>query len=91
MIPTSDAISPSVQSVHALAKTFMIKKMKKKEKKKKRAAFREEKINVVVRVYRCSREEKRRHTFIADCMYAVCTCGGRLVALGCKRASTTST
>lgn len=45
MIPTSEAISPSVQSVHALAKTFTIKKkkmtkmmnmmMKKKKEKKK--------------------------------------------------------
>lgn len=64
MIPTSDAISPSVQSVHALAKTFTIKKkykitkmMTKKNKskmmmKKKKTAFREEKISAVVRVCR---------------------------------------
>ena len=36
-------------------------------------------------------EGGKSRTFIADCMYAVCTCGGRLVALGCKRASTTKT
>jgi hypothetical protein len=62
MIPTSDAISPSVQSVHALAKTFTIKKkmMTKKEKMMKRAAFRKEKISMVVLVCRCLTSQAER-------------------------------
>jgi hypothetical protein len=63
MIPTSDAISPSVQSVHALAKTFTIKKKKmmtKKEKMMKRAAFRKEKISMVVLVCRCLTSQAER-------------------------------
>ena len=63
MIPTSDAISPSVQSVHALAKTFTIKKKKMETKlktKKKRAASREEKISMVVLVCRCLTSQAER-------------------------------
>ena len=48
-------------------------------------------VDTVIAWYIRSPTSESPLTFIADWMYALCTCGGRFVALGCRRASTTRT